>query len=358
MKILLLLLLGSALTDACAQSGPEQAWARIAALRQGPGTPPEGAPEKVVQIARNHLLAQEKTLGDFITRYPDDPRRFEAEIEYAAVMSSLGVSLSDRTRLEKSLQRLAALEKAKSTPSKVKADAAFQRITTTMQTVNIAASARLSETANARNTILESAGNFAARYPEDRRAARLLAEVATLFDDQPSRKRKVLEQASTLARDDGTRQRISDDLKRLALLGQPLDVSFPTMQGGSYATSSERGRVVVLVFWASWSPPSVAWLAEFADYAKSLPSGRVSIVTVNLDRDPAHCRQTLKKLQVENWPTSSEGDGWENKIARQLGVNALPTIFICDSQGRLRVINARQDYAAVLRQLLTEKPAP
>lgn len=355
MRLILLILLSLAFADASAQSGADEAWARIEKLRQGPGEPPADAPEKVVQLARNHLLAQENALGEFIARYPDDSRRFDAEIEYASVMATLGASLSDRQRVEKSLQRLAALERSQSTPSKYKADAAFQRITTTMQTVNLAAAARPAETANARNTILESAGNFASRYPEDRRAARLLAEAATLLDDQPSRKRKVLEQAADLARDDGTRQRIADDLKRLGLLGQPLDVTFRTSQGEQFSTASQRGRVVVLVFWASWSPPSVAWLAEFAAYAQSLPSSRVSIATVNLDRDPAHGRAMLKKLQIENWPTSAEGLGWNDPIARQLGVNALPTVFICDAEGRLRALNARKDYTAVLRQLLAEK---
>lgn len=355
MRLILLILLGLSLSDARAQSGADEAWARIERLRQGPGEPPADAPEKVVQLARNHLLAQEAALGAFITRYPDDPRRFQAEIEYTSVMATLGASLSDRMRVEKSLQRLAALERAQSTPSKDKADAAFQRITITMQTVNLAAAARPAETANARNTILESAGNFAARYPEDRRAARLLAEAATLLDDQPSRKRKVLEQAAGLARDDGTRRRIADDLKRLGLLGQPLDISFKTLQGKQFSTVDERGRVVVLVFWASWSPPSVAWLAEFAAFAKSLPPGRVAIATVNLDRAPAHGREMLKKLQIENWPTSAGGGGWDDPIAREFGVNALPTVFVCDQLGRLRALNARRDYAAVLRQLLGEK---
>ncbi len=357
MRLILFIALSLALSDARAQSGADEAWTRIEKLRQGPGEPPADAPEKVVQLARNHLLAQEKALGEFITRHPDDPRRFDAEIEYASVMATLGASLSDRMRVEKSLQRLAALERAQSTPSKHKADAAFQRITTTMQTVNLAAAARPAETANARNTILESAGNFAARYPDDRRAARLLAEAATLFDDQPSRKRKALEQAAGLARDEGTRRRIADDLKRLGLLGQPLDISFMTLQGKQFSTMAERGRVVVLIFWASWSPPSVAWLAEFAAYVQGLPRGRVTIATISLDRDPVHSREMLKKLQIENWPTAASGLGWDDPIARQFGVNALPTVFICDTEGRLRALNARKDYAAVLRQLLAENSA-
>lgn len=355
MKILPALLAITLAQAALAGETADEAWATIQTLRKGPGAPPSDAPEEIVRVARTHLLAQEKALAAFLTAYPENPRRYDAELEYAGVLSTLGASLSDRNRVEKSLQRLAALERSKTAPSKVRADAAFQRITTTMQTVNRAAAARPAETANARNTIVESAQNFAAAYPGDRRAARLLNEAAVLLDDQPPRKRKILEQAATLARDDATRQRIKDDLQRLDLLGQEADISFATVQGGEFSVAAERGRVVVLVFWAGWSPPSVAWLAEFAKFAATLPADRVSIATVSLDRKEDNCTQTLRKLGLDQWPTAFSGKGWDDAVARRLGINALPTVFIFDPQGRLRTLNARTGYDSLVRQLLSGK---
>jgi thiol-disulfide isomerase/thioredoxin len=350
---LLLLLLA---TTAAASDEADRAWARVTALEKGPGQPDDQAPEAVVRIARTHLAKQEQALSEFITRFPQDPRRFEAEIQLAGVGAALGASLSDRARVEKALQRLAAVERAESAPAKAKADAAFQRITTTMQTVNLAAAARPGETSGARNTILESARNFAGRYPDDRRAARLLTEAATLLDDQPGRKRRVLEEASALARDEPTRRRIADDLRRLDLLGTAPDVSFRTLQGGEFSLAAQRGRVVVLVFWAGWSPPSVAWLAEFAATARQWPAGRVTVATVSLDRRREDGAKTLKALGLMDWPTSCEGGGWDNAVARRLAINALPTVFIFDREGRLRELNAKANYAPVVRGLLAEKP--
>jgi thiol-disulfide isomerase/thioredoxin len=342
-------------TAALAASEADTAWAQLEKLRQGPGQPPAEAPEQVVQRMRSHLAAQERALGEFITRYPDDPRRYQAEIEYAGIQSTIGASVSDRMRVDKALQRLAAIERLKSVPSKVRADAAFQRITTTMQTVNLAAAGRPVETANARNTIVESAQNFAGNYPDDRRAARLLAEAATLLDDQPSRKRKLLEQAETLARDDATRKRIKDDLTRLGLLGQTMDLSFDTLRGERWSLAEQSGRVAVVVFWAGWSPPSVAWMAEFANFARSLPDGRVSIATVSLDKKTTNASETLQKLGLSAWPTACSGAGWEDPLVRRLGINALPTAFVFDKQGRLRTLNGRQGYESLIRQLMTEQ---
>jgi thiol-disulfide isomerase/thioredoxin len=353
-KILLLLLLWFCPAAASAADA-DMAWTKIEQLRQGPGRPADDAPEAVVKAMRAHLAAQEKALAEFITRYPDDPRRFEAEIEYAGVLSTLGASLSDRLRVDKALQRLAAVERSKSAPFAIRADAAFQRITITMQTVNLAAAERPGETTRARNTILESAQNFAGNYPDDRRAARLLAEAATLLDDQPSRKRKALEQAQTLARDAATRQRIQDDLIRLALLGQEMDLSFETLRGNRWSIAEQRGRVTVVVFWAGWSPPSVAWLAEFAKFARALPAGRVSIATVSLDQQTGNASETLQKLGLSSWPTACSGAGWEDPLVRRLGINALPTVFIFDKDGRLRTLNARRGYASLIRQLVAER---
>ncbi len=350
--VLLLLLLSSAVVRA---SDADTAWAVVEELRQGPGKPAADAPEEVVKSMRAHLGAQERVLAEFITRHPDDPRRHEAELEYAGVLATLGASLTDRSRVEKSLQRLAALERSKSAPSDVRADAAFQRITTTMQTINLAAAERPGETARARNTILESAQNFAATYPEDRRAARLLAEAATLLDDQPVRKERTLEQARGLARDEATKQRINDDLTRLGLLGETMDLSFDTLRDGRWSLADQRGRVTVVVFWAGWSPPSVAWLAEFGRFARDLPGGSVAIATVSLDKKKGNAVETLSKLGISGWPTACSGAGWEDPLVRRLGINALPTVFVFDKQGRLRTLNARQGYESLIRQLVAEK---
>lgn len=350
-----LLILAFFATILHAETDADRAWAQIESLRQGPGEPANDAPEEIVRTARAHLFRQEAALEDFLKRFPDDSRRFEAGIELAGVDAALGASLSDRQRMEKSLQRLAAIERSDAAPTKQRADAAFQRITTTMQTVVLADASRSGEANRAGGTILKAVRNFASRYPEDRRAARLLAEAATLLDDQPALKRKTLEQASILARDDATRLRIADDLKRLDLLGRSPQLAFDTLQGGHFSLAAQRGRIVFLIFWAGWSPPSVAWLADFSTFAAKLPSNRVTVATVSLDRVKANAEKTLQTLKIGDWPTAFDGRGWEGEIVRQLGINALPTIFIFDAEGRLRALNARDTYRSVLRQLL-EKP--
>ena len=350
--LLLLCFTASALAET-----PDEAWAKIETLRKGPGMPPADAPEQVVSTARAHLAKQEKALESFLAKYPSDPRRHEAAIELAGVSATLAASLSDRNRMEKAIRDLAAVERDKGAPSKTRADAAFQRITTTMQTVVAAGQSRAGEISGARNIIYDAAGNFATRYPEDRRAARLLAETATLFDDLPDRKRRILEQASILARDEGTKQRINDDLKRLSLLGKAGNVSFETIQGEEFSLAGQRGKIVVLVFWAGWSPPSVAWLAGLAGEARDWPPSRVTIATVSLDEKRENCTETMRKLGISSWPTVCSGKVWDDPVARSLGINAMPTVFVYDTEGKLRSLNARENCSALVRKLLSDAAA-
>ncbi|MGA0110747.1 MAG: TlpA disulfide reductase family protein [Chthoniobacterales bacterium] len=356
MKALICLLLLACAPSVLAQSADE-AWSVIGKLREGPGVPPADAPEQVVREARAHLAKQEQALKAFLAAYPSDPRRHEATIELAGVTADIGVSLADRNRLESALRSLAEVERDKTASSKARADAAFQRITTTMQTVNMAASARPAETSHARNLIHDAAGNFASRYPEDRRAARLLAVAATLFDDMPDRKRRMLGRAATLARDEGTRQRIADDLARLDLLGRVGSVSFETVQGGEFSLARQRGKVVVLAFWAGWSPPSVAALSQLAAEAAEWPAERVAVATVSLDEQRDNCTETLRVLGIPDWPTACSGKVWQDPVARSMAINALPTVFVYDPAGKLRTLNARENCGAVVRQLLAEAPA-
>jgi hypothetical protein len=96
-------------------------------------------------------------------------------------------------------------------------------------------------------------------------------------------------------------------------------------------------------------------LAEFAKFSRSLPDGRVTIATVSLDKKTANASETLQKLGLSAWPTACSGAGWEDPLVRRLGINALPTAFVFDKQGRLRTLNARQGYESLIRALLAER---
>jgi cytochrome c biogenesis protein CcmG/thiol:disulfide interchange protein DsbE len=119
------------------------------------------------------------------------------------------------------------------------------------------------------------------------------------------------------------------------------------------------GKVVLVDFWASWCSPclrSFPWMNELQqDHGEE---GLV-VLAVNLDQDrqlaDAFLGKTPAKFRVEYDPAGT--------VARQFDVQAMPTSFLIDRRGKIRVRHAgfkdkhRAEREQQIAQLLKE-PGP
>ena len=235
-------------------------------------------------------------------------------------------------------------------PESKRGDVAFARIAVAMRRITI-------PTEKDRGEITSEVLRFQHQYPNDRRVAALLVEAATLFDEQPKRKLALLNQAMQSARSDEIRARINDDLKRIGFLGKPVPVRGETADGTKVDVAEFRGKVVVIYFFASWSPPSIAGLQEVRYLRTLFPPAQMEILGVSLDQT----RESLEAV-LATGPSGSpiapviwDGKGWASPLIRQLALNALPTLWILDRSGNLRTLNARTESETLVRSLLAEK---
>jgi hypothetical protein len=54
------------------------------------------------------------------------------------------------------------------------------------------------------------------------------------------------------------------------------------------------------------------------------------------------------------WPQFFDGLFWQNKYARQFGIESIPTMWLIDKKGNLRNMNAREDLNGGVQKLLAE----
>src|SRR5512136_2411638 len=57
----------------------------------------------------------------------------------------------------------------------------------------------------------------------------------------------------------------------------------PSIAGGDFDFASQRGRVVVLHYWATWCPPCVTELPSLERLYRALGPAGLSVVTVSTD---------------------------------------------------------------------------
>ncbi|RKH38159.1 TlpA family protein disulfide reductase [Corallococcus sicarius] len=120
----------------------------------------------------------------------------------------------------------------------------------------------------------------------------------------------------------------------------PDGVSPPAFQmekheGGSLALADLKGRVVMLDFWATWCPPCREEMPSLVKLAKEYESQGLVFVAASRD-DGATAKQEvdyfLQRFQPELRPYVVYAD---DNVARAFQVNALPTLYFLDADGKV-----------------------
>jgi peroxiredoxin len=332
--LLFLLCLGSA-----ALAGAREDWEKIEALDAGPGVQPNTA-EEAKQISLGHTQKQEKALRAFLAAYAGNEHAFEARLRLARLVA-LRAELRGEPLPEESGALIREAEKAASTPAQ-RAEVDFAKIAQRMRQ-----SRGKRPGPDERRNLLDAARVFQRDHPDDRRVAALLIEVATLFDGDIKTKQTLLSEAKKLTSDPDLLAQIADDTKRIGWIGKVLPLKFTATDGTRVDVKDWAGKPVIIVYFATWSPPSCTVFSDMRRLADKTDAGFVGI---SLDTDGMSLAKFLAKEKTKS-AIAYDGKAWDGPLVQALGINAVPAVWMLDAKGMVRTLDPLDAPEELLKQL-------
>lgn len=107
------------------------------------------------------------------------------------------------------------------------------------------------------------------------------------------------------------------------------------LNGTAIKLTECRGKVVLLVFWASWCGPCMAQIPHERELLERLKGRPFCIFGVNADSDQAQAARTALNRNIP-FPSVWDGpDGWGPTLA-QWNIHSLPSCFVIDADGVIR----------------------
>lgn len=118
------------------------------------------------------------------------------------------------------------------------------------------------------------------------------------------------------------------------------DFKQQTPDGSQMALSELRGKVVLVDFWASWCGPCRAENPNVVKMYNKYKEKGFEILGVSLDRDKTRWLQAIEKDGLV-WHHISDLKGWDNSVAKDYGVTAIPHTVLVDAEGKILARNLR-----------------
>lgn len=128
--------------------------------------------------------------------------------------------------------------------------------------------------------------------------------------------------------------RAAGALRRMDLKGKSILLSGPDPAGRPIDIAKLNGRVVAVVFWATWSTQFVSDVPVLRALYEQYGDRGFEIVGVNLDQQPSIVTDFTKQSRI-TWPNIYQQGGLDAPLAQQFGLVSVPTIFLIGRDGRV-----------------------
>jgi peroxiredoxin len=112
------------------------------------------------------------------------------------------------------------------------------------------------------------------------------------------------------------------------------DFTLPALNGGTFSLADQRGKIVLVNFWATWCPPCLEEMPAMERLWQKHKEAGFVLVAVSVDADPKKVVPFVTQHKL-TFPIAFDTT---MSVAEKYGVRALPSSFILAKDGMLAAL--------------------
>ncbi|MDA0590336.1 MAG: redoxin domain-containing protein [Planctomycetota bacterium] len=185
-------------------------------------------------------------------------------------------------------------------------------------------------------TWLTSVEQFAKQFPQSEDAPDSLLQLAVNRElaGSDNGAREFYSQLASNYAETPQGKRAVGALRRLQLVGREMPLTGPDPSGRKVDASNYRGKLLLVVFWASWSGEFVDDVPVLLGLYNQYQSKGFEIVGVSLDTQADSVAPFIKQTKIP-WSNIFEPGVFDSPLAQQYGILTAPTMFLIGRDGKV-----------------------
>lgn len=175
----------------------------------------------------------------------------------------------------------------------------------------------------------------------------LIGQVFALYANSLETEKDAIEfltQASKIYEGTPMGERFRGKLANKQIMGQPMEVVGPTIDGQEFNLAKWKGKVILVDFWATWCGPCIGELPHVKQVYEKYREQGFEVVGISLDESREALEKFVKDRQLP-WVQiifpEEKDRGWSNPLARRYGIDAIPATFLIGRDGKVTARDLR-----------------